>query len=246
MPNGKPNIVVFWGDDIGITNLSAYSDGLMGYRTPNIDRVADEGMRFTDCLRRAELHRRPVRVHHRAERLSHRPVQGGHARFRRRHAGRGPDDRGAAQAARVCHRAVRQEPPGRPGQAPPDRPRLRRVLRQPVPPQRGGGAGARGLPEARGLPGLQGELRAARRAALPGERRRHADDRGHRSADARSGWRRSTTRSSAARSTSSSASTPTTCRSSCGSTPPTCTSGPTPSRSPWASPGGGSRSTTTR
>jgi len=48
VPHGKPNIVVFWGDDIGITNLSCYSDGLMGYRTPNIDRVADEGMRFTD------------------------------------------------------------------------------------------------------------------------------------------------------------------------------------------------------
>jgi arylsulfatase len=48
MPNGQPNIVVFWGDDIGITNLSCYSDGLMGYRTPNIDRVASEGMRFTD------------------------------------------------------------------------------------------------------------------------------------------------------------------------------------------------------
>jgi arylsulfatase len=45
---GKPNILVIWGDDIGITNLSCYSDGLMGYRTPNIDRIADEGMRFTD------------------------------------------------------------------------------------------------------------------------------------------------------------------------------------------------------
>jgi arylsulfatase len=44
----QPNIVVIWGDDIGITNLSCYSDGLMGYRTPNIDRLADEGMRFTD------------------------------------------------------------------------------------------------------------------------------------------------------------------------------------------------------
>ncbi|WP_230686818.1 arylsulfatase [Catellatospora vulcania] len=44
----KPNILVIWGDDIGITNLSCYSDGLMGYRTPNIDRVADEGIRFTD------------------------------------------------------------------------------------------------------------------------------------------------------------------------------------------------------
>ncbi|HEX6872488.1 MAG TPA: sulfatase-like hydrolase/transferase, partial [Micromonosporaceae bacterium] len=48
MPNGKPNILVIWGDDIGITNLSCYSDGLMGYRTPNIDRIADEGIRFTD------------------------------------------------------------------------------------------------------------------------------------------------------------------------------------------------------
>ncbi|HUC10584.1 MAG TPA: sulfatase-like hydrolase/transferase [Stellaceae bacterium] len=45
----KPNIVVIWGDDIGTTNLSCYSNGLMGYRTPNIDRIADEGMRFTDC-----------------------------------------------------------------------------------------------------------------------------------------------------------------------------------------------------
>src|ERR1700719_1257416 len=45
----KPNIVVIWRDDIGLTNLSCYSDGLMGYRTPNIDRIAQEGMRFTDC-----------------------------------------------------------------------------------------------------------------------------------------------------------------------------------------------------
>jgi len=44
----QPNILVIWGDDIGISNLSCYSDGLMGYRTPNIDRIADEGVRFTD------------------------------------------------------------------------------------------------------------------------------------------------------------------------------------------------------
>ena len=42
----KPNILVIWGDDIGITNISAYSDGLMGYETPNIDRIAKEGLRF--------------------------------------------------------------------------------------------------------------------------------------------------------------------------------------------------------
>jgi arylsulfatase A-like enzyme len=48
MPSDRPNILVIWGDDIGISNLSCYSDGLMGYRTPNIDRIADEGIRFTD------------------------------------------------------------------------------------------------------------------------------------------------------------------------------------------------------
>ena len=44
----KPNIVVFWGDDVGQSNVSAYSQGLMGYKTPNIDRIAGEGMIFTD------------------------------------------------------------------------------------------------------------------------------------------------------------------------------------------------------
>jgi arylsulfatase len=44
----KPNILVIFGDDIGQTNVSAYSMGLMGYRTPNIDRIAKEGMIFTD------------------------------------------------------------------------------------------------------------------------------------------------------------------------------------------------------
>src|SRR4249920_1555936 len=49
MPNGKPNILVIWGDDIGYWNISAYSRGMMGYQTPNIDRIANEGMLFTDC-----------------------------------------------------------------------------------------------------------------------------------------------------------------------------------------------------
>src|SRR6476620_8365803 len=44
----KPNILVIFGDDVGQTNISAYSFGLMGYRTPNIDRIAREGMMFTD------------------------------------------------------------------------------------------------------------------------------------------------------------------------------------------------------
>ena len=44
----KPNIVIIWGDDIGQSNISAYSHGVMGYKTSNIDRVAREGMMFTD------------------------------------------------------------------------------------------------------------------------------------------------------------------------------------------------------
>src|SRR5262245_27349758 len=45
----KPNILVIWGDDIGYSNISAYNLGVMGYRTPNIDRIAKEGAIFTDA-----------------------------------------------------------------------------------------------------------------------------------------------------------------------------------------------------
>jgi arylsulfatase len=44
----KPNILIVWGDDIGEFNISAYNLGQMGYRTPNIDRIASEGALFTD------------------------------------------------------------------------------------------------------------------------------------------------------------------------------------------------------
>jgi arylsulfatase len=44
----KPNIVVIWGDDVGQSDINAYTRGLMGFQTPNIDRVAREGMLFTD------------------------------------------------------------------------------------------------------------------------------------------------------------------------------------------------------
>src|SRR6185436_920812 len=44
----QPNILVIWGDDIGQSNLSCYTHGLMCYRTPNMDRIAKEGMLFTD------------------------------------------------------------------------------------------------------------------------------------------------------------------------------------------------------
>ena len=44
----KPNILVVWGDDIGQSNISYFTKGMMGYKTPNIDRIASEGMAFTD------------------------------------------------------------------------------------------------------------------------------------------------------------------------------------------------------
>ena len=62
----KPNILVIWGDDIGQSNISAYTKGLMGYRTPNIDRIADEGMIFT------KLYGRPFVVYHGPKRVPHR------------------------------------------------------------------------------------------------------------------------------------------------------------------------------
>ena len=46
--NKKPNILVIWGDDIGIENISFNNRGMMGYQTPNIDRIAKEGIAFTD------------------------------------------------------------------------------------------------------------------------------------------------------------------------------------------------------
>jgi arylsulfatase len=49
MPNGKPNVLFIMGDDIGWFNPSCYNSGMMGYRTPNIDRIAEEGMLFTDA-----------------------------------------------------------------------------------------------------------------------------------------------------------------------------------------------------
>ena len=110
----KPNILVIWGDDIGITNLSCYSDGLMGYRTPNIDRIADEGMRFTDSYgeqsctagRSSFITGQSVfRTGLSKVGIPASPVGT---------AGRGSDDRRAAEAARVCDGAVRQEPPRRP------------------------------------------------------------------------------------------------------------------------------------
>ena len=61
----KPNILVIWGDDIGTWNISHNSRGMMGYKTPNIDRIAKEGVAFTDYYAPAELHGGARRLHQR-------------------------------------------------------------------------------------------------------------------------------------------------------------------------------------
>ena len=81
---GKPNILIIWGDDIGWFNISANNHGIMGYRTPNIDRIAKEGCDLHRLVRPAKLHRRPRGVHHRPVADPHRPHQGRPARRRPR------------------------------------------------------------------------------------------------------------------------------------------------------------------
>ena len=195
MPDGKPNILVIWGDDIGISQpqlLQRRPDGLShAQHRPHRQR----GHAVHRLLRRAKLHCGPRRVHQWTKRVSHRHEQGRRARCRRRLGRRGPDDRRTAQAARLRDRPVRQEPLRRQEQAPADRARVRRVLRQPLSPQRRGGARAVRLPARRPVPEASRLRPAARRAEVQGHRRgvqgtrrsevrprRQADHRGHRPA----------------------------------------------------------------
>ena len=97
----KPNILVIWGDDIGQFNISAYNNGMMGYKTPNIDRIAKRRRDVHRLVRPAELHRRPRRLHHRAVADPHRPDQGRPAGRARGHEEGRPDDRHAAEARRA-------------------------------------------------------------------------------------------------------------------------------------------------
>ena len=73
-----PNILVIFGDDIGQTNISAYTHGLVGYQTPNIDRIAKEGMMFTDYYAENSCTAGRSILHHRADAQAHRPFQGRH------------------------------------------------------------------------------------------------------------------------------------------------------------------------
>ena len=196
----KPNILVIWGDDIGRDNISAYSMGIMGYRTPNIDRIAKEGAIFTDSYAQQSCTAGRASFI-----LGQHPFRTGLLTIGMPGSPQGipdwaPTIADLLKAPGLRHRPVRQEPPGRPRLAPADGARLRRVPRQPLPPERRGRARDLLLPEGSGV---QEEVRPARRAAHLVGRQGRPEDRGHRPAHPRSGCRRSTSRSTTPRTSSS-------------------------------------------
>ena len=149
MSESKPNILVIWGDDIGISNLSCYSMGLMGYRTPNIDRIAKEGMLFTDSYGEQSCT---------AGRSSFITGQSVYRTGMSKvgmpgvDVGLSPDDPTIAQLLKPFGYATGQFGKNHLGDLNkylPTAHGIRRILRQPVPPQRRGGAGAPRLPDGR-------------------------------------------------------------------------------------------------
>jgi hypothetical protein len=106
----KPNVLVIFSDDIGWFNVGAYNMGMMGYRTPNIDRMAHEGMLFRDYY--AELHCGTRGVHHRPEHLSHGIVKGRTAGLKRRAAEGRSHDRRTSEAPGLYQWTVWQESSG--------------------------------------------------------------------------------------------------------------------------------------
>ena len=123
--SAQPNILVIWGDDIGQCNISAYTKGVMGYRTPNIDRIANEGMIFTDyygeqsCTAGRSSFITGQSVFRTG--LSKVGLPGADLGLR----AEDPTIADAAQAARLRHRPIRQEPSRRQERVPADAARLR-------------------------------------------------------------------------------------------------------------------------
>ena len=154
----KPNILVIMADDIGYWNISAYNRGMMGYRTPNIDRIANEGAIFTDYY-------------------GQQSCTAGRSAFITDRVRCGPDyskwvclvqRKGYQQKIRPSPNfsspkgtspANSAESSWRSKRIPADRARLRRILRQPLPSECRGRAGTRRLSEESSI---QGAVRSAR------------------------------------------------------------------------------------
>ena len=162
----KPNILVIMGDDIGYWNISAYNRGMMGYRTPNIDRIANEGASSPTITRsrpvpRAAPPSSPARAR------PHRLTKVGLPSARRASRTRTrPSPIAQAWATRPASSARTISATATISAY---RIRLRRVLRQPLSPQRRGRARKPGLSEGVGLP-TSPRFRPARRAQMRRDR----------------------------------------------------------------------------
>ena len=121
----KPNILVIMGDDIGYWNISAYNRGMMGYRTPNIDRIANEGAILTDYYGQQSCTAGRAAFITGQKSPTHRASQSRPAGSKGRAVGEGPDACRAAQAAGLRDRTIRQEPSWRPQRVSADGSRLR-------------------------------------------------------------------------------------------------------------------------
>ncbi len=143
----KPNILILWGDDIGIWNISHFSRGMMGYQTPNIDRIAKEGVTFTDYYSQQSCTAgRACFI------TGQNPIRTGLTKVGMPGAtvGLQKEDPTIAELLKPLGYATGQFGKNHLGdrdEYSADGARLRRVLRQPLSPERGGRAGTSRLPE---------------------------------------------------------------------------------------------------
>ena len=124
-PTKKPNIIFIMGDDVGWFNIGAYHRGMMAGRTPHLDRLAAQGMLFTDYYAEASCTAGRANFITGQTPHPHRADHGRTGRCHARHAGAGADDRHGAAKHGLRHRTIRQESSGRPERVPADGPRLR-------------------------------------------------------------------------------------------------------------------------
>ena len=121
----KPNILVIMADDIGYWNISAYNRGMMGYRTPNIDRIANEGAIFTDYYGQQSCTAGRAAFITGQSPLRTGLLKVGLPGAKEGLSGKGPDYRRASEAAGIRDRTIRQKPSRRPQRIPADGARLR-------------------------------------------------------------------------------------------------------------------------
>ena len=132
----KPNILFIMGDDIGWMQVGSYHQGVGLGETPNLDRIANEGARFVNLLRRAELHRRTQCLLHRHESAAHGDGPAAASRQPLVSAARNAGPRQVPVRSWLHHRRVRQEPPGRPHRRTADGAWLPGILGLPLSPRR--------------------------------------------------------------------------------------------------------------